>query len=165
MRCVPFTGEEKASLRASLERHRDVVRWKLEGLDDGRLRRPMTPSGTNLLGLVKHLGSVEYGWFCETFGRATEPLPLVEDDPDADLRVEPQRARPTSWRFYGRACTAADQVIAELDVEDTGTAWSGEAVTLRWVLIHMIEETARHAGHMDIVRELIDGATGDHPNT
>jgi uncharacterized damage-inducible protein DinB len=162
MRRVPFTGEEKASLQASLDRHRDVVRWKLEGLDDGQLRRPMTPSGTNLLGLVKHLAGVEYGWFCETFGRPTEPLPFVEDDPDADLRVEPHESTADVLAFYDRACTAADQVISELDVEHTGTSWSGETVSLRWVLIHMIEETARHAGHLDIVRELIDGATGDH---
>ena len=165
MRRVPFTGDEKESLQASLDRHRDVVRWKLEGLDDGELRRPMTPSGTNLLGLVKHLASVEYGWFCETFGRATEQLPFVEDDPEADMRVAPDESTADILAFYARATAAADQVIDELDVEDTGTAWYGETVTLRWVLIHMIEETARHAGHMDIVRELIDGATGDHPDS
>ena len=165
MRRVRLTGEEKASLRASLDRHRDVVRWKLEGLDDGQLRRPMTPSGTNLLGLVKHLASVEYGWFCETFGRATEPLPFVQADPDADLRVEPHESTADILAFYDRANAAANQVIDELEVEDTGTAWYGETVSLRWVLIHMIEETARHAGHMDIVRELIDGATGDHPGS
>jgi uncharacterized damage-inducible protein DinB len=165
VRRVPFTGEEKESLRASLDRHRDVVRWKLDGLDDGELRRPMTPSGTNLLGLVKHLASVEYGWFCETFGRGTEPLPFVQDDPDADLRVAPHESTADILAFYDRANAAANQVIDELDVEHTGTAWYGETVTLRWVLIHMIEETARHAGHMDIVRELIDGATGDHPES
>jgi len=60
---VPFTGGEKESLQVSLDRHRDVVLWKLEGLDDEQLRRPMVPSGTSLLGLVKHLASVEYGWF------------------------------------------------------------------------------------------------------
>jgi len=165
MRRVRLTGEEKASLRASLDRHRDVVRWKLEGLDDGQLRRPMTPSGTNLLGLVKHLASVEYGWFCETFGRATEPLPFVQADPDADLRVEPHESTADILAFYDRANAAANQVIDELEVEDAGTAWYGETVSLRWVLIHMIEETARHAGHLDIVRELIDGATGDHPGS
>jgi Protein of unknown function (DUF664) len=65
--------------------------------------------------------------------------------------------------YYGRARSAADRVIDELDLDDLGTAWSGESVSMRWVLIHMLEETARHAGHMDILRELIDGATGDHP--
>ena len=161
-RRVPLTGAEKESLHASLDRHRDVVLWKLDGLDDEQLRRPMTPSGTNLLGLVKHLAAVEYGWFCETFGRETEPLPFDEDDENADLRVTADESLADIVDFYGRARGAADGVIGELDVTDTGTAWFGDTVNLRWVLIHMIEETARHAGHMDIVRELVDGATGDH---
>jgi uncharacterized damage-inducible protein DinB len=159
---VPFTGDEKQSLRVSLDRHRDAVLWKLEGLDDAGLRRAMTSSGTNLLGLVKHLAAVEYGWFCETFGRETEPMPFDEDDPDADLRVEPDETTQDILAFYARARAASDRVIDELDLEATGTAWFGEAVSLRWVLIHMVEETARHAGHADIVRELIDGMTGDH---
>ncbi|MDQ3529625.1 MAG: DinB family protein [Actinomycetota bacterium] len=159
---VPFTGEEKTSLHISLDRHRDVVLWKLEGLDDEQLRSPMTPSGTSLLGLVKHLAAVEYGWFCDTFGRETEPLPFDEDDPEADLRVAPSESTADVLAFYGRARAAADQVIDDLDVDDLGTAWFGAGVSLRWVLIHMVEETARHAGHMDILRELIDGTTGDH---
>jgi len=161
-RRVPFTGGEKQSLHVSLDRHRDAVLWKLEGLDDTNLRRAMTPSGTNLLGLVKHLAAVEYGWFCETFGRETEPLPFDDQDPDADLRVRPEETTQDVLAFYGRARAAADRVIDELDLDATGTAWFGEAVSLRWVLIHMVEETARHAGHVDIVRELIDGMTGDH---
>jgi uncharacterized damage-inducible protein DinB len=163
MRRVPFTAGEKESLYVALDRHRDVVLWKLEGLDDEDLRRPMVPSGTNLLGMVKHLAAVEYGWFCDTFGREHEPLPFDEDDPEGDLRVGPDETTADVLAFYDRARKASDQVIADLDVEDTGTAWYGATVTLRWVLIHMIEETARHAGHVDIVRELIDGATGDHP--
>jgi hypothetical protein len=159
---VPFTGDEKQSLHVSLDRHRDAVLWKLEGLDDASLRRAMTPSGTNLLGLVKHLAAVEYGWFCETFGRETEPMPFDEDDPDADLRVEPDETTQDILAFYARARTASDRAIDELDLEATGTAWFGEAVSMLWVLIHMVEETARHAGHADIVRELIDGMTGDH---
>jgi uncharacterized damage-inducible protein DinB len=163
---VPLTGGEKESLLAALERHRDAVLWKLEGLDDAALRRPMTPSGTSLLGMVKHLASVEYGWFCETFGREAEALPFDESDPDADLRPEPDETVEDILAFYGRARTAANSVIDELDVEATGTAWFGDTVTMRWVLIHMVEETARHAGHADILRELIDGLTGDHrPDT
>jgi uncharacterized damage-inducible protein DinB len=164
-RRVPFTGEEKESLYVSLDRHRDVVLWKLTGLDDEQLRRPMTPSGTNLLGLVKHLAAVEYGWFCDTFGVKTEPLPFDEDDENADLRVEPHETTADILAFYGRARAAADKVITEHALDDQGTAWYGEAVSLRWVLIHLIEETARHGGHVDIVRELIDGSTGDHPET
>ena len=160
---VPFTGGEKDSLHASLNRHRDVVLWKLEGLDDASLRRALVPSGTTLLGLVKHLAAVEYSWFCETFERETEPLPVDPDDPDADLRVEPDETTTDVIDFYRRARAAADAVILELDADDVGTAWFGDPVSLRWVLIHMIEETARHAGHLDILRELIDGATGDFP--
>ncbi|CAN5643454.1 DinB family protein [soil metagenome] len=160
---MPFTGGEKESLHVSLDRHRDVVLWKLDGLDDEQLRRPMTPSGTSLLGLVKHLASVEYGWFCETFGRESGSIAFDEDDPEADMRAEPHETTADILEYYGGARAAADRVIGELDLDDVGTAWFDEAVSMRWVLIHMIEETARHAGHMDIVRELIDGATGDHP--
>jgi hypothetical protein len=159
---VPFTGDEKQSLHVSLDRHRDAVLWKLEGLDDANLRRAMTPSGTNLLGLVKHLAAVEYNWFCQTFGRDTEPLPFDDDDPDADLRVTPNETTEDILAFYRRARAAADQAINEVDLDQTGTAWFGDAVSMRWVLIHMVEETARHAGHVDILRELIDGMTGDH---
>jgi len=159
---VPFTGGEKESLRVALDRHRDAILWKLEGLDDEQLRRSMVPAGTSLLGLVKHVAAVEYGWFCDTFGREAEPLPFDDDDPDADLRIGPEETTEEVLAFYGRARAAADRAIDELEVEDTGTAWFGEAVTLRWVLIHMVEETARHAGHADIIRELIDGAAGNN---
>ena len=159
---VPFTAGEKQSLFVSLDRHRDVVLWKLDGLTDEQLQAPMTPSGTSLLGLVKHLAAVEYGWFCETFGRETEPLPFDQEDENADLRIDPHETTDEVLAFYARARVAADRVIDELDIEDAGTAWFGDTVSLRWVLIHMVEETARHVGHMDILRELIDGATGDH---
>ncbi len=100
-RRVPFTGSEKESLHVSLGRHRDVVLGKLDGLDDEQLRRPMTASGTSLLGLVKHLAAAEYGWFCETFGRETEPLPFDPDDENADLRVEPGETTAGIVEFYG----------------------------------------------------------------
>jgi uncharacterized damage-inducible protein DinB len=158
-----LTGGEKESLHASLDRQRDVVLWKVDGLSDEQLRAAFTPSGTNLLGLVKHLASVEYSWFCQTFGRDTEPLPFDDDDENADLRVEASETTADIVAFYQRARTAADSVITESTVGDTGTSWAGETVSLRWVLIHMIEETARHAGHLDIGRELADGATGDLP--
>ena len=98
---MPFTGDEKTSLQVALDRHRDVVRWKVEGLDDEQLRRPMTPSGTTLLGLVKHLAAVEYGWFCDTFGRETEPLPFDDNDPDADLRIEPHETARCAAAWLG----------------------------------------------------------------
>ncbi|MET7358397.1 DinB family protein [Streptomyces sp. NPDC005562] len=159
-RHVPHQGGEKESLHVALDRHRDVVLWKLEGLDEVQVRQPMTPSGTSLLGLVKHLAAVEYGWFCETFGRETEPLWF---DPESeDMSVANDETAEHILAFYRRARVAADRAIAETGLEEVGTAWDGRQVTMRWVLIHMLEETARHAGHMDIVRELTDGAVGDH---
>ncbi|WP_431894333.1 DinB family protein [Nonomuraea sp. bgisy101] len=160
MRRVPYTGGEKESLHVSLDRHRDAVLWKLHGLDDEALRRPMTPSGTNLLGLVKHLATVEYGWFCTTFGRAIEPLWF---DVTEDMSTTPDESTADIVAFYGRARATADRAIEEIGLDDLGTSWNGTTVSMRWVLIHMIEDTVRHAGHMDILRELIDGATGDHP--
>jgi uncharacterized damage-inducible protein DinB len=156
---LPLAGDEKTTLRASLDRHRDAVLWKLEDLDDEQLRRPVTPSGTNLLGLVKHLAGVEYQWLPATYGRETEPL---ETDVVADMSAGPHESTAGIVAFYGRARAAADAVIDAHDVEDLGTAWFGEQVSLRRVLVGLIEETARHAGHMDILRELIDGATGSH---
>lgn len=135
-------------------------------MSDEDIRRPMVPSGTNLLGLVKHLAVVEYGWLCSTFGRQTEPLPFDDDDENADLRVEPHEATEDVLAFYDRARCAADAVIAELDLDHTATPpppWFGGPVSLRWALVHMVEETARHSGHADILRELIDGSTGYLP--
>lgn len=160
---VPYAADEKTTLWASLNSQRDVILWKLLDLDDEQLARPMVPSGTNLIGLVKHLASVEYGWFCETFGRSTEALPDVDADPEADMRLAPGESPSEVVAFYGRARAAADAAIGELGLDAVGTAWSGEGVTLRWVLVHMVEEVARHAGHMDILRELLDGASGDFP--
>lgn len=165
MRRVPRDATEKQMLHVALDRHRDVVVWKLQGLDDEQLRRQMTPSGTSLLGLVKHLASVEYGWFCRTFGRPSKDWPFDPADTDADWRVEPDESTARLIAYYDDARTAADMVIAELALDDTGTSWTGATVSMRWVLIHMVEETARHAGHLDILRELLDGAAGDHPET
>ncbi|MFJ9638520.1 DinB family protein [Streptomyces sp. NPDC101178] len=158
---VPYTGGEKESLHTSLDLHRDAVLWKLAGLDDEQVRRPMTPTGTNLLGLVKHLAAVEYGWFCSTFGRETEPFRF--DPATEDMAAGPDETTADILAFYARARAAADAAIRETDLETTGTAWDGRVVSMRWVLIHMLEDTVRHAGHMDIVRELIDGAVGRYP--
>jgi uncharacterized damage-inducible protein DinB len=159
---VPLTGDEKESLQASLDRHRAAVLWKLEDLDDAALRLVMLPSGNNLLGLVKHLATWEYAWFCLTFGRPTEPLPFDDGDEEADGRVDPDESAAEILAFYGRARAAADQVISDFDLDEVGTTMFGDAVSLRWVLIHVLEDTIRHAGHIDVMRELIDGMVGDH---
>ncbi|MGW0625639.1 DinB family protein [Streptomyces sp. NPDC002758] len=158
-----YRASEKETLHASLDRHRDAVLWKLEGLDDEQLRRPMTPSGTNLLGLVKHLGSVEYGWFVGSFGGEVEPL-WFDPYKGEDMSVGPDETTEQIVSFYGRARAAADRTITGHPLDALGRPdWRDTSVSLRWVLVHMLEETARHAGHMDIVRELIDGVTGDRP--
>jgi uncharacterized damage-inducible protein DinB len=159
---VPFTGDEKMSMLVAINRHRDAAVWKLAGLDDEQLRRTMVPSGSSLLGIVKHMAYVEYGWFCETFGREAADLPFDESDPDADSRIEPGESTADVLAFYARARAAADQAVDEIGLDELGTAWTGEKVSMRWVLIHMLEEDARHVGQMDIMRELIDGKTGDH---
>ncbi len=159
---APFHGDEKATLHASLDRVRDAVLWKLDGLDEEQVRRPMTPSGTSLLGLVKHLASVEYGYFVESYGREVEPL-WFDAYQGEDMRAAPDETTERIVAFYGRARAAADRTIAELPLDAVGRPpWRKHSVSLRWVLVQLIEETARHAGHMDIVRELIDGAAGDH---
>ncbi len=159
----PITGDEGPMVVSILNKQREVILWKLDGLSDEELRRPMTPSGTNLLGLVKHLAAVEYGWFCTTFGRPTEPLPFDEDDEDADLRVNDDESTEDVLAFYRRACDAADLAMSEIGLDGEGTAWFGDTVSMRWVILHMIEETARHAGHADILREMLDGTTGYRP--
>ena len=160
---VPLRGDEQATLRAILDRHRDVVRWKLAGLDEVAVRRPMTPTGTNLLGLVRHLAAVEYEWCCRTFGRSTDPfVTITDDDPDGFL-VAPTETVDDVLAYHDRARAAADAVLDALTLDAVATAWFGREVSLRWVLLHVIEEYARHAGHADIVRELLDGAVGEHP--
>jgi len=157
-----YHDDEKATLHASLDRVRDAVLWKLDGLDEEQVRRPMTPSGTSLLGLVKHLASVEYGWFVESFGREVEPL-WFDPYKGEDMSAGPDETTERIVAFYGRARAAADRVITELPLDAVGRpVWRKHSVSLRWVLVDLIEETARHAGHMDIVRELVDGAAGDH---
>lgn len=143
---VPYTGGERESLQASLNRHRDAVVWKLQGLDDAELRRAMLPSGNTLLGLVKHLATWEYIWICRTFGHPTEQLPIEEGDDDADGRIDPGDSTAGILAFYSRARAAADQVIGSIDLDEAGTTMFGDTVSLRWAVIHILEDTARHAG-------------------
>ena len=162
MTTTPYTADEKTTLLAALQGHREVMLWKLDGLPDNEIRRAMVPSGTTLIGLVKHLANAEYGWFCETFGRPTEPLTDISEDAEADMRAAEGEATADIVAFYRRAWAAADAAILELPLDATGTSYAGTTVSMRWVLVHMIEDTVRHAGHADILREQIDGGTGHH---
>ncbi len=160
----------KHDLHRYLQVGRQAVLWKLEGLSEYDVRRPLVPTGTNLLGLVKHLASVELGYFGDTFGRPHgEALPWWDDDAEvnADMWATPDESREEIVAFYERAARHADATIETLDLDSLGRVawWPPERaeVTLHLVLIHVATETHRHAGHADIVRELIDGAAGLRP--
>jgi uncharacterized damage-inducible protein DinB len=160
----------KADLHRYLRTAREALLWKLDGLSEYDVRRPLTATGTNLLGLVKHLAGVEVGYFGETFGRPfAEPLAWLEsDEPNVDMWAKADESRADIVGLYQRACAHADKTIDELDLDSPGTVpwWPADrgAITLHFVLIHMIAETNRHAGHADIVRELIDGTAGLRPD-
>jgi hypothetical protein len=156
----PRTGGEREILSAFLDQQRDVVVWKLDGLSDDQLRRPINPGGMCLLGLVKHLAGAEYYWLCELFDRPAEPVSLAASD---DVRLDPGDTTESVLGLYTRARTAADHAISEVDLDTTATTWLGDRVSFRWAILHMIEETARHAGHADLIREHIDGASGYVP--
>ncbi len=163
-----MTGSDpKADLHRYLQLARDAVLWKLEGLSEYDVRRPLVPTGTNLLGLVKHLASVDVGYFGETFDRPFgEPLPWLDDDaePNADMWATADESREDIIGLYHRARAHSDATIDALPLDAVGHVpwWAPDRreVTLHRILIHMIAETNRHAGHADIVRELIDGAAG-----
>jgi len=145
--------------------------WKLDGLPEYDIRRPMVPTGTNLLGLVKHLASVELGYFGEVFGRPSgEPLPWFDEgaEPNADMWATPGQSRDEIVGLYRRAWAHTDATIGALGLDASGyVPWWPEGrreVTLHQILVHVVAETDRHAGHADIVRELIDGAAGLRPD-
>jgi hypothetical protein len=160
-------SDPKEHLHRYLKSGRDALLWKLDGLSEYDARRPMTPTATNLLGLVKHVGSVAVGYFGETFDRPfDESMPWFDDDapPNADMFATADESREQIIGFYRRAWEHADATIDALGLDDIGhVPWWPEPhneVTLHRVLVHMIAEVDRHAGHADIVRELIDGAAG-----
>ena len=162
--------DPKADLHRYLRAAREALLWKLEDLSDYDVRRPMVPTGTNLLGLVKHVASVEFGYFGETFGRpADEPLPWYHEgaEPNADMWATSDESRDDIVALYHRAWSHSDATIEALPIDATGRVpwWPAERneVTLHRVLVHMTTETHRHTGQADIVRELIDGAVGLRP--
>ena len=158
----------KAELHSKLQASRATLLAKLDGLTEYDRRRPMTPTGTNLLGLVKHLAGLEYGYLGESFNRpAPETLSWVDDGSiwqGADMWAKPDESSEYIVGLYRRACAHADRVIADLDLDAPGSVAHWPAArrdtTLGVLLIRMVDETAHHAGHADIVRELIDGKGG-----
>jgi uncharacterized damage-inducible protein DinB len=162
--------DAKQTLHRYLLTAREALLWKLDSVSEYDCRRPLTPSGTNLLGLVKHLAVVELGYFGDTFGRPHgEYLPWDgrDEQPNEDMYATADETRDQIITLYRRATAHADATIGALALDDTGTVpwWPDDVnpVTLQWILVHMIAETNRHAGHADILREQIDGSAGHRP--
>ena len=158
---------QKEDLHRYLQAARDALLWKLDGLSEYDVRRPLTPTGTNLVGLVKHLASVEVGYFGYTFDRPFgEPLPWLAEghEPNVDMWASADESREGIVALYRRVGAHSDATIETLPLDAVGhVPWWPEdrrEVTLHRILVHMIAETNRHAGHADIVRELIDGVVG-----
>lgn len=163
--------DEKTNLLGYLRVRRGDLLAKLDGLGEYDIRRPMTPSGTNLLGLVKHVASVELGYFGEVFGRPSgRELPSLDDDAgmDTDMWATADETREQIVELHRFSAAHSDKTIESLPLDAVGEVpwWAPDRrkVTLHQILVHMCVETARHAGHADILRELIDGSTGNGLN-
>jgi hypothetical protein len=156
----------KSQLQRYLQIGREVLVWKMEGLSEYDVRRPLVRSGTNLLGIVKHVATVEAGYFGEVFGRPfPEPMPWIDDaNPGADMWATTEESPEEIVQLYQRVWAHSDVTIEELSLDSVGhVAWwpaERQAVTLHQILVHMTTETHRHAGHADILREMIDGGLG-----
>ena len=163
---VSAVPDLKEELHRKLKASRAVLLHKLDNLSEYDRRRPMTPTGTNLLGLVKHLAGLEYAYLGESFGYpAPESMPWIEDGSiwqGADMWAKPDESSDYITGLYERACAHADGVIAALALEAPGSVahWPEDRrdTTLGVLLIRMVAETAQHAGHADIIRESLDGA-------
>jgi Protein of unknown function (DUF664) len=162
----------KADLHRYLQDAREALVWKLHSLSEYHIRRPLVPTGTNLLGLVKHQAGAEMGCFGDTFGRpCAHQLPWDESDPNSDMFATPDESRDFITGLYRQAWAHSDATINALPLDATGHVpwWPAEQneVTLHHMLVRIATDTSRHAGHADIVRELIDGEAGltaERPN-
>ncbi len=161
---------EDQALLAFLAAQRDVVLSIVEGLDEQAWHRSVVPSGWTPAGLVEHLGGAEYHWFQHVVADSREDLPVDEDLPayDPTAAFVSDRSSAEIIDDYRNECARSDAVLAVTPLSARPRGRHGgpemdEPPDVRWVVLHMIEETARHAGHLDIARELIDGHTGLGP--
>jgi uncharacterized damage-inducible protein DinB len=156
-------GDERTALLGVLQRQRDLVGWKLQDASDDVLAGTTTPTGMSLPGLVRHLTNVERSWLREIFAGQQELLyDWTDEDPEAEWRVPPGMRMAdllTGYVAESRQCDAVVTAARSLDVVSVQRNMS-----LRWILLHLIEETARHLGHIDVLRERADGRTGEEPS-
>jgi hypothetical protein len=160
--------DEKSALLGYLRDRRADLLAKLDGLGEYDVRRPMTPTGTNLLGLVKHVGYVQLGYLGDVFGRPSgRPYPWDGGEEDADMWATPEESRADVLELYAFSAAHADATVGALPLDAVGEVswWRAERrhPTLHTVLVHLGVEVARHAGHADVLRELIDGSVGMSP--
>lgn len=163
-------GDPKTVLHHYLQETRDALVWKLDGLSERDARLPRTPTGNNLLGVLKHCLNVEAGYFGPTFGRQFPapgelvPMEAYAQDPQADWYAQEDETRDGLIDLYRRVWVFADQTIEELPLEAPGRVpwWrpGRQEVTLQRIIVHVIYDLARHAGHADIMREQHDKAIG-----
>jgi Protein of unknown function (DUF664) len=161
--------DPKRIIHRYLDKQRTALLAKLDGVDERAVRWPMTQTGTNLLGLVKHVAGIELGYFGEVFDRPSDiQLPWLAEDAEtnADMWATAEESRVDIVALYQRAAVHADATIEALTLDSPGRVWwwppERQQVTLQQIMVHVTVEIARHAGHADIVRELIDGAAGDN---
>ena len=162
---IPVGWDERTVLATMLDYVRDTVHVKCAGLTDEQARRAPLPGSplTTISGLVSHLRLVEYYWIRVVLLGEQDQMPVTDDDPDAEMRLALSIPLARLLAEYRASCEQLRQLVAPLDLDTAsrGTmSWRTEPVTLRWVLLHLIEETARHNGHIDILREMADGVTG-----
>lgn len=163
--CPMIDEFAKGNLHGRLRRDREALLWKLDGLSDYDARRPLTATGTNLLGLVKHVANVEARYFGEVFDRPSpEPLSRWQDHDGSDQWAAEGETRDQIVGFYRRTWEHSDATIDELPLDAPGhVPWWSEPhpnTNLFAVMTHVLSETVRHAGHADILREGLDGRTG-----
>ena len=159
----PWQGDERLMLTAWLDYERATLLRKCEQLDgDALVRRDVPPSTLSLLGIVRHMALVEWSWFVRVFKGDKEPEPIdTSDDRDADFNdLDPARAMD-DIEVFQRQCDVSRSIVADAGSFDDMAASTRRHVSLRWIMIHMIEEYARHNGHADLLRERVDGAVGE----
>lgn len=154
------TGTERELLHAMIKSNRDSLLWKLEGISDEQGRERVVDSLTTLVGLVKHMQLVERWWVRIVIDGEDIPLPWSEDDDDEEWRLTEEDTVASAVDGYAAEVALTDAVIANQDDLGRQVEADGRVFAVRWILMHLIEEIARHAGHADIIRETIDGETG-----